>query len=85
MDQIQSKENFNWPIIEKKFLEKKKLHIVVQLNGKKRGIIISDANTDKDQLLKIIKSDNQFKKYFKDMAIIKTIYVKDRLINLILK
>ena len=86
IDQIQSKkEGSDWPIIDKKFLEKKKLQIVVQLNGKKRGIITSDVNIDKDQLLKLIKSDNQYQKYFKDMTIIKTIYVKDRLINLILE
>ena len=86
IDQIQSKkEKSHWPITDKKFLEKKKLQIVVQLNGKKRGIITSGADIDEDQLLKLIKSDNQYKKYFKDMTIIKTIYVKDRLINLILK
>jgi len=85
INQIQNKDETNWPNIDKKFLEKKKLQIVVQLNGKKRGLITCDANTDEDQLLTLIKSDGQYKKFFKDMKIIKTIYVKDRLVNLILK
>ena len=38
-----------------------------------------------ESLLNLIKSDDQYKKYFKDKTIIKTIYVKGRLINLILK
>ena len=74
-----------WPTIDKKFLEKKTLKIVVQLNGKKRGIASCDVNINEKQLISLIKSDDQYKKYFKDTTIIKTIYVKGRLINLILK
>ena len=46
---------------------------------------ISIYYKNENQLLDLIKSDNQYEKYFKDKTIIKTIYVKDRLINLILK
>jgi len=85
IDEIQKKEDYNWPAINKEFLIKKTLEIVIQLNGKKRGIIACDINVDEEKLLNIIKSDSQFEKYFKDKTIIKTIYVKGRLINLILK
>ena len=85
IDEIQKKEDYNWPAINKEFLIKKTLEIVIQLNGKKRGIITCDINVDEEKLLNIIKSDSQFEKYFKDKTIIKTIYVKGRLINLILK
>ena len=85
IDQIQKKPHNEWPIIIKKFLEKKTLEIVVQLNGKKRGLIPCDKNISEKQLINIIESDNQYKKYFADKKIIKTIYVKRRLINLILK
>ena len=84
-DEIQQKEGTVWPIAIKEFLEKKTLEIVVQLNGKKRGLISCNKNTSEKQLVKIIESDNQYKKYFEDKTIIKTIYVKDRLVNLILK
>ncbi len=85
IDEIQKKEDYNWPAINKEFLIKKTLEIVIQLNGEKRGIITCDINVDEEKLLNIIKSDSQFEKYFKDKTIIKTIYVKGRLINLILK
>ena len=85
IDQIQKQPQTEWPIIIKKFLEKKTLEIVVQLNGKKRGLISCDKNISEKQLINIIESDNQYKKYFDDKKIIKTIYVKRRLINLILK
>ena len=82
---MKKEESTNWPIVNKKLLAKKTLKIVIQFNGKKRGIIICDLNINENQLLDLIKSDNQYEKYFKDKTIIKTIYVKDRLINLILK
>ncbi len=85
IDQIQKRDSLNWPIVDKKFLEKKTLEIVVQLNGKKRGIETCNINIDKNELLEIIKQNDNYKKYLKDKAIIKTIYVKGRLINLMLK
>ena len=85
IDQIQKHPQTEWPIIIKKFLEKKTLEIVVQLNGKKRGLISCDKNISEKQLINIIESGNEYKKYFEDKKIIKTIYVKRRLINLILK
>ena len=57
----------------------------MQLNGKKRGIVSCNADINENQLIDIINSDDQYKGYFKDKTIIKTIYVKDRLINLIIK
>ena len=85
ISQIQKKESYNWPIVDKKVLEKKTLEIVIQLNGKKRGIETCNINVDKNDLLKIIQQNDKYKKYLKDTTIIKTIYVKGRLINLILK
>ena len=85
IDEIQKKNNISWPVINKKFLEKKTNKIVIQLNGKKRGLMTCDINFDENKLINLIKSDEQYKKYFKEKTIIKTIYVKGRLINLILK
>ena len=47
--------------------------------------MMCDINLDEKKLINLIKSDEQYKKYFKEKTIIKTIYVKGRLINLILK
>jgi leucyl-tRNA synthetase len=85
IDEVQKKEGSDWPTINKKFLEKTTLKIVIQIDGKTRGVISCDINIDKEQLLNLIKSQDQYKKYFKDKTIIKTIYVKDRLINLLFK
>ena len=83
--EIEHRETVNWPLINEEFLEKKIAQIVIQINGKKRGLISCNKDIDEKELLSVVKSENQYKKYFEDREIIKTIYVKSRLINLILK
>ena len=78
-------EQIKWPLIDKKLIQSKKSNIVVQINGKKRSIISIDSNLDEDSVLKIIKNDSSLDKYFVEKKIFKTIYIKDRIINLILK
>jgi len=79
------KETIEWPLINEEFLENKTTKIVVQIDGKKKGLVTCDKNIDQDKLLNMIKSENHYKKYFEDKEIIKVIYVKSRLINLLLK
>jgi leucyl-tRNA synthetase len=79
------KETIEWPLINEEFLENKTTKIVVQIDGKKKGLVTCDKNIDEDKLLNMIKSENHYKKYFEDNEIIKVIYVKSRLINLLLK
>ena len=82
---IQVNDISTWPSVNKNILKKKTFNIVVQLNGKKRGLLIFEKSIDEKQLINMIRSDKEYKKYILDKTIIKTIYVKDRLINLILK
>ena len=78
-------EQVKWPQIDKKLIQSNKSNVVVQINGKKRSIISVESNLDEDSVLKIIKNDNSLDKYFIEKKIFKTIYIKDRIINLILK
>ena len=52
---------------------------------KKRGIIVSKKNVDKETLINEIKSNTQYNKYLENKKIVRNIYVKDKLINLILE
>ncbi len=85
LNEIGHKESLNWPLVNKEILEKKIIEIVVQINGKKRGLISCDKNINEKKLINMIETEDQYKKYFDDKMIVKRIYVKDRLINLILK
>ena len=71
-----------------KFISKKKFkkrNLIIQINGKKRAIINSLRDITENELVDNIKKSKEYEKYFKDKKIVRIIYVKNRLINFILK
>ena len=77
--------SFSWPEVDKKYLEKKTVTIVLQINGKKRGIINCKKDILERDLIKMIKEEIEYKKYFQNKKISKKIYVKNKIINFILE
>ena len=81
---INEEKNIKWPEIEKKFLQNEKCNIVVQINGKKRSLLSVEQNLDQKNVLEIVKNDKTIEKYFATKNIDKVIYVKNKIINLII-
>ena len=77
--------DIKWPEVNKKYLEKEDREIVIQVNGKKRNLIIVKKNTEEKEIIDKIKEKKLIEKYLKIGNLSKTIYVKDRLINFIIK
>ena len=75
---------FSWPYFDENYKNYEKIKIVVQINGKKRSIIETDDEISEEKLLNLISSDDSIKKKLQDKKIKKSIYVKNRLINLII-
>jgi len=75
----------SWPQVNKKYLEDVKYNIVVQINGKKRGLITTENSLEEKRLIELIKETNDLKKIIDNKKITKIIYIKNRLINLIIK
>ena len=71
-------------LAKKEFLVSDKVDYVIQINGKKRAILNESRDIDEDKLLIKVKSNKITEKYFKDRNIGKIIYVKNRLINILL-
>ncbi len=80
LSEINSDE-LNWPNINEKFLVEETASIVVQINGKKRGILTVTKNISEEDLIKFIFNSKTFDKYLKENTIKKQFYVKNRLIN----
>ena len=57
---------------------------MVQINGKKRGIIKVIKDIGEEELMKMIKNDKMIEKYLNNVKIKKTIFVKNRLINILI-
>ena len=73
-----------WPEIDKKnTLDEVKF--AVQINGKTRDIIVVERNLIEGDIHKIINKNSKIEKYFKDKKIIKTIFIRDKIINYIIK
>ena len=73
-----------WPKSEEKYLQEDKIDYVIQINGKKRAILNEKRDMDQESLLNKVKSNNMSEKYLKNKSINKVIFVKNRLINLLL-
>ena len=80
-----SEKKSEWPKIDKKYLNIEKYTIVVQINGKKRGLIETEHQLDQIELLKNIKNKTDINKFFIEKEIGKVIFIKNKLINIILK
>ena len=74
-----------WPKINESFLKDDYIKIVIQINGKKKGILQVESNIDQEKLVEKIKNDENLGKNFNRSLIIKTIYVKNKLINFVMK
>ena len=77
-------DNLLWPEIDYDKIEENDCKIVVQINGKKRDLITFPKNPTENEVIKKIISDEKLKKYLHNVKIKKQIYIKNKLINLII-
>ena len=73
-----------WPTVLEEELIEEEINFVVQINGKKRSILRVKRDINKNEILNEIKSNIEIKKIIKDQQIQKTIFVPNRLINIII-
>ena len=85
LEKIDKKTEIKWPMINKKFIKSDKSNIVIQINGKKRSIISVESGMREKEILEKIKNDKLVDKYISGKNIFKSIYVQDKIINLIIK
>ena len=79
------KNEKKWPKADPKYLKKDNIEIVIQVNGKKRTTINANMGLEEAQIVLMAQKSPYFESNYKDKKIEKSIYVKDRLLNLIIK
>jgi len=84
LEKIDSNKKIKWPEVEKKFISSDKLNLVIQINGKKRAIIETVRGMKEEKILELIKNNKLIDKYIVNKKINKIIYVKDKIINIII-
>ena len=78
-------QNIKWPKYDKNLLEEEKINIVIQINGKKREVIKANKDTDEKEVLKLIKKNYKIQSLIEKKEVIRKIFVKNKILNLIIK
>ena len=74
-----------WPAYDESKTVDAVREIAVQVNGKLRSSVVVSADADDEAMKAAACADEKIKRYLEGMEIVKTIVVKGRLVNLILK
>ena len=82
---LKSSDVEKWPKISSKILDNIKTKMVVQINGRTRDVVDLNKNLSEKEVDKLIKKSEKIKKYLENKKILKTIFVRDRIINYIVK
>ena len=81
---IINEDQINWPLVAEEDLIEEKVNFVVQINGKKRAILNIKRDMIENDIIEIIKINAEVEKFLKEQKIKKSIFVPNRLINIII-
>jgi leucyl-tRNA synthetase len=84
LSMLKKENSIFWPNPIKDLITRDFISYVVQINGKKRGVIEGKKDISENELLKLIQNDNSIKKFLIGCIIKKKIFVPNRLINIII-
>lgn len=75
----------SWPLFDDEYLSEETVTLAVQVNGKLRGTITVDADADEAASIAEAQANDKVSTYLANSTIIKTIYVKHKLINFVVR
>ena len=78
------KFKIEWPSFNENILLEEKINFVIQVNGKKRGILKLKRDIDEDKILNEIMKNEILLKYVENKTIKKKIFIPNKLINIII-
>ncbi len=77
-------DDIKWPTFNEELLKEDFTNIVIQINGKKRGLLKVKRNLDQSRILELINKDKSISKYIQGNKIKKNIFILNKLINIII-
>ena len=84
IDPNKNLDELSWPSYNQEDLEELECNIVIQINGKKRGLIKLPKDSSEKLILEKVFKESSINKYTNKSNIKKQIYVKNKLLNLII-
>jgi leucyl-tRNA synthetase len=73
-----------WPSYDEKQIKEETKVIVIQINGKKRGLINTKLDLGENDVIDLIKKDRNINKYLSEKKVKKKVYIKNKLMNIII-
>ena len=74
-----------WPSYDKNVAQQDIITIAVQINGKRRSEIEISRNQTEDDVITKAKADPKVFTYLKNSEIVKEIYIKEKILNIVIK
>lgn len=74
-----------WPKYDESKLIESTINIPVQINGKTREIIQINVDENQEEIVEKVLNNTKIKKWLEDKTILKKIYVKNKILNFIIK
>ena len=79
------KQTDTWPKVDKKSIAKQKVKIAIQINGKTREVIEIEKDLDETKIEKILSNNQKITKGLKGNKLLKKIFVKNKILNYVIK
>ena len=84
LSNLNCKDTEKWPKINETVFDNIKINIAVQVNGRTRDILSIEKNLLEIEVNKIIRKNSKANKHISDKKVIKTIFIKNKVINYII-
>ena len=88
LKKIYSKQEIHlatWPTFDEKMIKEEKVNIVIQINGKKKTLLNTESDQDQEEIIQKCLEIESVKKLLAGKHIVKKIYVKNKLVNIVVK
>ena len=85
LQNLKTTNTSQWPKLPLKGIVNSKTKIVIQINGKTRDIIEIERDLNEKKVINLVIKKDKIEKYLKGKSVVKHIYIKNRLINLVVK
>ena len=82
---LKCKEIDQWPKINKKVVESSNIKMVIQINGKTRDVLDVKRGLEEKDVNTLVNNSPKAGKYVLNKEIIKVIFIKNKIINYIIK
>jgi len=75
----------SWPVYDKNLVKDETINLVIQVNSKVRDMIKVSADISEEEAKKIALASEKIKKWLEGKEVIKVIFVKGKLVNIVVK